>query len=867
MSAHPALESPVPLRRLSQSLSPRKRLIDFAIALVLFCLVFTLYALTTTPGVLDGDQGEYQFMPAVLGIPHPSGFPLYVLLGHLWSGLPIGSLAYRMNLFSGLWGALTVAALFLILRWQNVHLVAALAASATLAVIPQFWQYSTVAAVYRLHNFLIVLVFGFLAQWERTSEDRWLHRAALAFGLDLANHLTIVFFAPFTALLLILVAGRRLYKEPRLILSSAAWLLLPLLLYLYFPLRAAQLASPALLPGWPENVARGLVSPFYPDNASGLWAYFVGGSFYSTVTGHWQWTPDKLVSGFVTTILQSVNWQLALVAILGIIWLSMRRPRLVIWLTGSALLLLLLAVQYSVLGLDAIGQFSSYAREYYLPAFIMLVILAAWGLDGVLRAGFMLANSALPNSVRGSTRDKSAFNRFRQQDPFIAPTSWRGVAATVAVTIIICVFMGVTIADLISHRSDALTQRSAEIEAKWQEIKAYPPEVGSILIGHWGDLTPLWYYQYAEGWRPDLLTIHPPDEERVKQALATSKSLYLAGALLNWAPGITQYNLMPWGPLVRVSQKNFSPASPLKQTADIIFQGEHPVLHLLSYETDRATASVGDSIEVNAFWRAFDTTALDDYVVSLSLVGDETATQRQTFPPVVNWLPGGQLKSGQYALSNYRYTIPWGTPPGSYHLRMDVYSLKEARNLDIVTEGEKVEQREFAAIQVKPPLAYPDSAPSDHSEGVNLGGRVQLLGYNGDLNQVTTGDSPTIELLWKSTGRSQSDLSVDFYLENAGERPKIGSGSLNAKYPSERWLTGEIVRGVQTLVIPADLPEGVYELKAEVRDGTQPLLVAGQDYSMFHMEWVHVVERAHNYTLPAIQHSQTASWDGRVSML
>ncbi|MGB8646679.1 MAG: hypothetical protein WCF84_15670, partial [Anaerolineae bacterium] len=42
---------------------------------------------------------------------------------------------------------------------------------------------------------------------------------------------------------------------------------------------------------------------------------------------------------------------------------------------------------------------------------------------------------------------------------------------------------------------------------------------------------------------------------------------------------------------------------------------------------------------------------------------------------------------------------------------------------------------------------------------------------------------------------------------------------------------------------------------------------AGQDYSMFHMEWVHVVERAHNYTLPAIQHSQTASWDGRVSML
>ena len=84
--------------------------------------------------MLDGDQGEFQYIPAILGIPHSTGFPLYVLLGHVWSGLPIGTLAYRMNLFSGLWGALTIAALYLILRSQKVHFVAALAAPATAAI-------------------------------------------------------------------------------------------------------------------------------------------------------------------------------------------------------------------------------------------------------------------------------------------------------------------------------------------------------------------------------------------------------------------------------------------------------------------------------------------------------------------------------------------------------------------------------------------------------------------------------------------------------------------------------------------------------------------------------------------------------------
>jgi hypothetical protein len=70
---------------------------------------FVLYLITLAPTVLFADGGEFQFVPYILGIAHPTGYPLYLLLGWAWSHvLPIGDVAYRMNLFSALWAALAV---------------------------------------------------------------------------------------------------------------------------------------------------------------------------------------------------------------------------------------------------------------------------------------------------------------------------------------------------------------------------------------------------------------------------------------------------------------------------------------------------------------------------------------------------------------------------------------------------------------------------------------------------------------------------------------------------------------------------------------------------------------------------------------
>src|SRR6185503_1451947 len=74
---------------------------DLAIALALSAGVFVVYALGACRTIYVGDSGELTTAVAVLGIPHPSGYPLYVLLGKLWTLLvPVGSIAFRMSLFS-----------------------------------------------------------------------------------------------------------------------------------------------------------------------------------------------------------------------------------------------------------------------------------------------------------------------------------------------------------------------------------------------------------------------------------------------------------------------------------------------------------------------------------------------------------------------------------------------------------------------------------------------------------------------------------------------------------------------------------------------------------------------------------------------
>jgi hypothetical protein len=88
-----------------------------------FLAVFGLYWLTLAPGVVGGDAGEHQLAVPLLGIPHTTGYPLYVLTGKLLTVLlPVGSMAWRMNLFSAVGGALAAATTALAIFWLALPL-------------------------------------------------------------------------------------------------------------------------------------------------------------------------------------------------------------------------------------------------------------------------------------------------------------------------------------------------------------------------------------------------------------------------------------------------------------------------------------------------------------------------------------------------------------------------------------------------------------------------------------------------------------------------------------------------------------------------------------------------------------------------
>jgi len=163
---------------------------DLFLAGIVALLAFALYLRTLAPGLLGGDSGEFQFAAWLGGFVHPTGYPLYLLLGWLWTHLlPLGDPAWRMNAFSAAWGALAVGLLYLLAR-QVIGVAArgrlpllavrlpALLAAATFAVSPTFWSQAVVAEVYTLNAALIVAFLFALSRWAATSYDS--HRVTLS---------------------------------------------------------------------------------------------------------------------------------------------------------------------------------------------------------------------------------------------------------------------------------------------------------------------------------------------------------------------------------------------------------------------------------------------------------------------------------------------------------------------------------------------------------------------------------------------------------------------------------------------------------------------------------------------------------------
>jgi hypothetical protein len=181
---------------------------DIGIGVVLAVCTLALYVRTLAPSLLFGDSAEFQTLAATLGLAHPTGYPIYLLLGKLFTWLPVGSIAYRVNLLSASAAALAVALLYLLGRRLGCRQSAALAGPLALAVCDLFWWHAVIAEVYTLQVALVAGVLLLLMSWRHTGDWRFLFAASMLGGLSLGVHTTVALAAPAVLLYLLLTARR-----------------------------------------------------------------------------------------------------------------------------------------------------------------------------------------------------------------------------------------------------------------------------------------------------------------------------------------------------------------------------------------------------------------------------------------------------------------------------------------------------------------------------------------------------------------------------------------------------------------------------------------------------------------------------------
>jgi hypothetical protein len=227
----------------SEGTNPLRRWGAALLGAALVILFSVLYAGTLAPTVLPYgapdtlDSPMLQAEVSVLGIGHPTGYPTYMMLTHLYTYLPIGDPAHSINLASAIYGVAAVLVVYLAGLRLCRRAVAAAAGATAFGLSGAFWGQAVISEVYTLEALLVALVILALLVWRDTRAERYLLLSAFLVGLSLTHHLTSVLLVP-AAPAFMFLTDRSVFSKAGLKLKSLGLLLLGLLPFLYLPIRA-----------------------------------------------------------------------------------------------------------------------------------------------------------------------------------------------------------------------------------------------------------------------------------------------------------------------------------------------------------------------------------------------------------------------------------------------------------------------------------------------------------------------------------------------------------------------------------------------------------------------------------------------------
>ncbi len=428
--------------------STSKRLI-----VLVFCLVPSLfiYLRTLAPTVYTFDSAEFATGAYALGIIHSTGYPFYLLLAKLFTLLPIGEdIAYRVNLMSAVWGAVTVALLFLLCERLTQQLWLSAVVALLYAFSHYFWPEAVIAETYTLNTALVLILMLLLTAPGDSLHPKLACTAGLVFGLGLANHMSMILLVP---ALIYWGFANRVGLKP--VLAFGLCTLAGLGFYLYLPIRYA--ADP------PLNYAKtyfdvNLLTP------GGIWSWMTGHMFRQFMAGYdaleilgeiarylgWLWT-NFLGAGL-------------LIGIVGIVTLFRRDIRLFIFFALVYIAYTSFFIDYRVVNKDTMFNVS------YL-------VWAVWVGYGASAIHAWITAPLAPN----------ALDRAAQIRVYIAP-------ALVSLLALISLLVNYSWADQSNNR----------MAGEFAGSLLDRVEPSAFVVTEWTWATPLEYLQIVLGRRPDV---------------------------------------------------------------------------------------------------------------------------------------------------------------------------------------------------------------------------------------------------------------------------------------------------------------------------------------------------------------------------
>lgn len=208
----------------------------YGVSILLILLLFGVYLTTLCPTIYLGDSGELAAAAFSLGIPHNSGYPLYTLIGKCFCLIPLGNIGFRVNLMSAFFAVLTVWLVFTLIHKMTSSILSAFSGALVLGFTPVLWLQAVSAEVYTLHAFFVILLIRVLWWWDERKEFFRLLLIVFITGLSFGNHMQTVLLGP-AVLFFLLTGDRKLLWRGKDFVLIAFFFFLPLVIYLYLPVR------------------------------------------------------------------------------------------------------------------------------------------------------------------------------------------------------------------------------------------------------------------------------------------------------------------------------------------------------------------------------------------------------------------------------------------------------------------------------------------------------------------------------------------------------------------------------------------------------------------------------------------------------